>query len=749
MFYKLLISYLSVILVPVIIYLLFIQFRVLSYFEEQMSDFGSEKLEYTQRQVDNLYYDMLRMGMNISGLPVLDQLDGFSINSQYGADQAIAARSVMKAISEELAKTQEIHSIYVFLRSPDGTVITRSEVTSIADFDDTKWIDSYERRKERVSLLPIRSYGSASYHTGQFLTLVFPLNIYVDENQGLVAINVQRSVVEDYLSAIFAAGESLMIVDRASNVLFTSAQNLDSGEMDDPAIPLISQMQGSSGHFRVQGNQENILYTYLRSSSTGVIYVSAAPIKSLYSSIIFLRYTLILISVIILLIGIVISYLLSRRIAAPLASIVETIRTEIGLKQGEQSSELLVIERAIRKVIDQEKWLNNQEQTYRQQVKKSFVLGIFQDSYEETPSLKIEEQGACGIVVSVDRHDEFSQRYSDAEQRFFRALILHMFEESLQSRTSCHGILLPNNVILIAAGISAKDYKSPINFLGSCFEQLEAGLKKIENLTVSVGIGNGYDKTSGIKQSLAEATEALNRKLLKGHDSVTFFCEISRDSFSYFYPSDGENHLLNYLSLGLEDDLQRSVRELVLQVKNERNVSCSNVRQIFAHITGTIIRHVEMCHMNTHDIFRGADVFADLSRKETIDDIGIWLEDFVVAVLHFKAAHDLDVKRLAMRLADYIQSNINNPQLDITLISSHLNISYSYVRKLMMDNFGETFIDYVNRIRIERAKLMLAQTDTSIDSIAHRIGYGNAKSLTRYFRKYEGITPGRYRSIPQ
>ena len=67
----------------------------------------------------------------------------------------------------------------------------------------------------------------------------------------------------------------------------------------------------------------------------------------------------------------------------------------------------------------------------------------------------------------------------------------------------------------------------------------------------------------------------------------------------------------------------------------------------------------------------------------------------------------------------------------------------SYVYK---EATGDSLINLINRTRIDRAKDFLKE-DLSILATARRVGYGNSNAFIRIFKKYEGITPGRFKEI--
>lgn len=57
---------------------------------------------------------------------------------------------------------------------------------------------------------------------------------------------------------------------------------------------------------------------------------------------------------------------------------------------------------------------------------------------------------------------------------------------------------------------------------------------------------------------------------------------------------------------------------------------------------------------------------------------------------------------------------------------------------------GINYVEYVSKVRIEKAKKMLLDTDLRINEIAERTGYQHSW-FNRVFKKHEGVTPSQYR----
>ena len=65
---------------------------------------------------------------------------------------------------------------------------------------------------------------------------------------------------------------------------------------------------------------------------------------------------------------------------------------------------------------------------------------------------------------------------------------------------------------------------------------------------------------------------------------------------------------------------------------------------------------------------------------------------------------------------------------------------------LFKKNIGETFLNYTEKIRIDRAcKMILEQSGRSLESIASDCGYVNQVSFRRAFKKVTGVLPSQYK----
>lgn len=98
------------------------------------------------------------------------------------------------------------------------------------------------------------------------------------------------------------------------------------------------------------------------------------------------------------------------------------------------------------------------------------------------------------------------------------------------------------------------------------------------------------------------------------------------------------------------------------------------------------------------------------------------------------------------QVLQYVEENYHTA-LSTKDIAQRFFINASYFSKLFHDQMGCTFSDYLISVRIEKAKVMLTQTNMKLYDIAYAVGYSNVQYFSTIFKEKEGTTPSRYRQL--
>ncbi len=111
---------------------------------------------------------------------------------------------------------------------------------------------------------------------------------------------------------------------------------------------------------------------------------------------------------------------------------------------------------------------------------------------------------------------------------------------------------------------------------------------------------------------------------------------------------------------------------------------------------------------------------------------------------------DAAIQSLFGRLAEVMKTEqlYRNPDLNLDMLSHHLNASKHHVSQVINACTDGTFFDYINGLRIEEAQKLLAEHSRSalnVIEVAYAVGFNNKVSFNTAFKKATGITPTVFR----
>ena len=105
----------------------------------------------------------------------------------------------------------------------------------------------------------------------------------------------------------------------------------------------------------------------------------------------------------------------------------------------------------------------------------------------------------------------------------------------------------------------------------------------------------------------------------------------------------------------------------------------------------------------------------------------------------FSSSHDDLVKTVK----EYLEQNYRTASLEEAALLVHF--SSSYLSSTFKSVAGTSFSDYLLKVRMEKARQLLADDTRKLYDIADAVGYVNPKNLSRNFKDYFKVTPQEYR----
>ena len=168
------------------------------------------------------------------------------------------------------------------------------------------------------------------------------------------------------------------------------------------------------------------------------------------------------------------------------------------------------------------------------------------------------------------------------------------------------------------------------------------------------------------------------------------------------------------------------------------------MKYLLADVLNTWIRAVES-ERNELNVPYYSGLFERMNRRMTWDELKRCFEDIHGFLFRMPQANSRSQQFI--EIVDYIHKHYDQ-ELSIEYFAGMMNmsidISVGPSRRRWVKICG-----IYREVPVDEGQAILLETDLKMDEIAEKVGYWGRNSLIRAFRRYEGITPAKYRNIHQ
>ncbi len=123
------------------------------------------------------------------------------------------------------------------------------------------------------------------------------------------------------------------------------------------------------------------------------------------------------------------------------------------------------------------------------------------------------------------------------------------------------------------------------------------------------------------------------------------------------------------------------------------------------------------------------------------------IRDYALRAAGIIAKHrDMERSALADKVLGYIDDNIGNADMCLSLAADQLNMTENEIKRILSNAVNRTFFDYLDTKRMTLARDLLLNTDQSISEIMETCGYRSLNTLYKAFRRTYGVSPSMMRN---
>lgn len=286
--------------------------------------------------------------------------------------------------------------------------------------------------------------------------------------------------------------------------------------------------------------------------------------------------------------------------------------------------------------------------------------------------------------------------------------------------------------------------------IGQGLERMNASMENYYGISVKATLGGFYTQPEGIRQSYQEAL-AVWKAVLNPQQVLIRYESWKQGQKESRKPQDLaglEKALLRQIQLNDKNQAIACMDEIL---EYHALLGAGKTEYVSISLTQLVLKLTELMEKAGDNVnawedesivnfFKNQFTFGSLLEAKTI------LEEYVIRCCsQFAANSAKQGDRLITMVKDFLQDNMADENLSLEMVADALHFSPNYIRHLFKSRTGESFTDYLFRIRMELAQELLDNPSYKIQEIAEKTGYSDQRYFSRCFRKYKNCTPSEYR----
>ena len=110
-----------------------------------------------------------------------------------------------------------------------------------------------------------------------------------------------------------------------------------------------------------------------------------------------------------------------------------------------------------------------------------------------------------------------------------------------------------------------------------------------------------------------------------------------------------------------------------------------------------------------------------------------------VALPETETVSDKDI--FLQKTLTYIYKNLDNPQLSVEVLSTHLCISRASLYNKLLEYTGVSPVEFIRNVKLEKAKALLEKSDMTVTEVAYETGFANPNYFAKVFKTKYNMTP--------
>jgi AraC-like DNA-binding protein len=618
----------------------------------------------------------------------------------------------------------EHDSFLIHQGGPDRLDSLYAQIYRSDTYDAAFWKEQFRLRYMMRVFPSADFYSSQNSKTGSFIPLVL------------------KSATSDdlYMTALLDADKMFKAFSSMSNAQFHILD--ESGAAVFRSNPLYGEQPRPerldwSRDFVKDGNQ---YLFYRKGDVTGLSYVLVIPNEKIASQISRINLVLLLLLALALVVGIMLSVVVSIRFYTPIQNIIQTIQRESPQSATAASGpidELHYINENIKQFLQARNEFGRNMRSQQSQLAHLGYIRKLKSIYTRPHEMSLDDQPFYMILF----HLTMTRRFRDllaAEQDKAANYIKEYISISLSETFPESVTLQVEKDQILSLVFTDKDVQEVWRVLDRLRQVFD---RDKEYCYLTLAFQPHAQSPERVADAYEQTVEMVKRRKLSAETQIITSLG-PEPPYIGFAPSQ-EQELYDNLQAGQTERVV-TLMNRVLQRMDKEGATGEQFLSFAREVVAKTVKLLVAANVEIGAVLDRSSPYQEMKECASVEEYRQMFERFLGDAAS-RIAAKLDEKDPVVEFVFETIRQRYSEDLSLDMIADRLGFTASYVSRYFKEKTGSNFSDCLNEVRIKKAKEMLGTSNSQVRDIATRVGYVNVTSFIRMFKKVTGMTPSDYR----
>ena len=572
---------------------------------------------------------------------------------------------------------------------------------------------------------------------------------YVSDIQGQLIVLIEEQQMKNMLTQIEGVNDgSLVIFNEKQEVLMSTLR-------DNSAAAIWKHLHFANGYNEIDINAERMILSDVNGSN-GWKYVSVIPKKVVLKDVLVIKKWALFVLVGCLAAGLGASYVMAFRYYQPIRDVVQMLSHRKSSEEETYRDEFDLIKKSVIRSMDEEDKLRQTLAEQSPVLQANFLSRLIRGHVDlshgmkETLSfmdIRLPHDYYGVILIHIVDCSRFIQGDTEREWGLVRFVLTNLGHELLQEQG--YIVEMERDRLAVLLNV-AESSESVCSIRDELLCRLKEAVQERFKLSLAFGVSPIYRGMDQIGTAYGEAMMALDYWIIHGTESIMYYENIhSVKSPFYHYPIETEIQLMNVVKSGEADVAEKLLQQIFVMNWQQDHVTPDRVRCLAIDLLTTLMKILNGIQVDDLEVFgESVDPARLAARPIAVEDMQEQIMQHFRTLCHYiRRGRSDHHDRLYRGMAEYIGKHFHDPNLSLNTMAAEFEMTSQYISAFFKKYSGRNITEYIAELRMQESKKMLADGTLTISEIAQRVGYASDVGFLRFFKKNEGITPGKYREM--